>query len=127
MLLGPTIASDRLMLRPPLESDCEALCAFGRSEDRTRFLGGPMDANVQWKTLLADIGHWALRGYGYFSIELTGSGLFVGRAGPILHNHNDEPEPAWQLFEGLRATAMPPRRRPPRATGTTPQPAWARS
>jgi RimJ/RimL family protein N-acetyltransferase len=101
MLLGPTITSDRLTLRPPLESDYEALCVFGRSEDRTRFLGGTMDANAQWKTLLADIGHWALRGYGYFSIELTASGLFVGRAGPIFHNHDDEPELAWQLFEGF--------------------------
>lgn len=99
--LGPTLISDRLTLRPPLESDFAALCGFGRSEDRTRFLGGTADANAQWRTLLADIGHWALRGYGFFSIELTGSGLLAGRAGPIFHNHNDEPELAWHLFEGF--------------------------
>jgi len=66
-----------------------------------RFLGGPADANAQWRTLLADIGHWALRGYGLFSIELTGGDLLLGRAGPIFHPYNDEPELAWHLFEGF--------------------------
>lgn len=101
LVLGPTINTARLTLRPPQESDFEALCTFGQSEDRMRFLGGTVDANAQWRTLLADMGHWALRGYGYFSIEETASGLLVGRAGPIFHNHNDEPELAWQLFEGF--------------------------
>jgi RimJ/RimL family protein N-acetyltransferase len=101
LVLGPTLTTDRLTLRPPREGDFAALIAFGRSADRMRFLGGPVDANAQWRTLLADIGHWALRGYGYFSIELTDGGAFVGRAGPIFHNHDDEPELAWQLFEGF--------------------------
>ncbi len=101
MHLGPTITTDRLALRPPREADFEALCAFARSEERTRFLGGPSDANAQWRMLLADIGHWALRGYGFFSIERMGSGEFVGRAGVIFHHHNDEPELAWHLFEGF--------------------------
>lgn len=101
IVLGPTLVTDRLRLRPPRESDFDALCAFGQSADRMRFLGGPVDANAQWRTLLADIGHWALRGYGLFSIEVTESGLFVGRAGPIFHNHDEEPELAWHVFEGF--------------------------
>lgn len=100
MYLGPTLTTDRLTLRPPHESDFDALAAFGRSEDRMRFLGGPVDANRTWATLLADIGHWALRGYGLFSVELASSGAFIGRAGPIFHHHNEEPELAWHLFEG---------------------------
>ncbi len=101
MILGPTLTTDRLTLRPPQASDFEALCAFGRSEERTRFLGGVANENVQWRTLLADIGHWALRGYGFFSIEVSDTGQFVGRAGPIFHHHNDEPELAWHLFQGF--------------------------
>lgn len=101
LILGPTLTTARLTLRPPRESDFAALCAFGQSEDRMRFLGGTVDANAQWRTLLADMGHWALRGYGLFSIELSASGEFVGRAGPIFHNHDDEPELAWHLFEGF--------------------------
>jgi RimJ/RimL family protein N-acetyltransferase len=65
-----------------------------------RFLGGVVDENVQWRGFLADIGHWALRGYGFFSIDLS-SGEFVGRVGPIFHLHNTEPELAWHLFEGF--------------------------
>jgi RimJ/RimL family protein N-acetyltransferase len=101
LTIGPILTTQRLTLRPPREADFEALCAFGRSVERMRFLGGPVDENKQWRTLLADIGHWALRGYGLFSIEVTGSGDFVGRSGPIYDNHNDEPELAWQLFEGF--------------------------
>ena len=101
MNLGPTIATDRLTLRPPRESDFDALCAFGQSEERTRFLGGTADKTTQWRTLLADMGHWALRGYGFFSIELTHDASFVGRAGVILHYYNEEPELAWHLFEGF--------------------------
>ena len=101
MILGPTLTTARLTLRPPREGDFEALCAFGRSEERMRFLGGTVDANRQWQMLLADIGHWALRGYGLFSIEVTSSGIFVGRTGPIFHHYNDEPELAWHLFGGF--------------------------
>ncbi|HZY68900.1 MAG TPA: GNAT family N-acetyltransferase [Devosia sp.] len=101
LILGPTFSTERLTLRPPRESDFTALCDFGRSAERTRFLGGPVDENAQWRSLLADIGHWVLRGYGFFSIEVTETGAFVGRAGPIFHHHNDEPELAWHLFEGF--------------------------
>lgn len=100
MPLGPVLSTRRLTLRPPQESDFDALCALGRSEERMRFLGGVADENAQWRTLLMGIGHWALRGYGLFSIEVRESGGFVGRAGPILHHHNDEPELAWHLFGG---------------------------
>lgn len=125
-VLGPTIASDRLRLRPPTEGDFAALREFGKSADRMRFLGGPVDANAQWRTLLADMGHWALRGYGLFSIEVAESGLFVGRAGPIFHNHDHEPELACTSSKASRAGAMLPRRLPPRATGTTRRRATAR-
>ena len=50
---------------------------------------------------LADIGHWTLRGYGLFSIDVTATGDFIGRAGVIFHHHNDEPELAWHLFQGF--------------------------
>ena len=75
--------------------------AFNQSVDRTRFLGGPSDINATWRLFLADIGHWSLRGYGLFSIDLTATGDVVGRAGVIFHHHNDEPELAWHLFQGF--------------------------
>jgi RimJ/RimL family protein N-acetyltransferase len=100
MTLGPTLTTTRLTLRPPRESDFDTLVAFFGSE-RTRFLGGPIDKTATWRTLLADIGHWTLRGYGLFSIELNESGAFVGRTGVIFHYYNEEPELAWPLFDGF--------------------------
>ncbi len=101
MIDGPQIFTDRLTLRAPRASDFEALREFGRSSERMRFLGGVAEENVLWRAFLADLGHWALRSYGFFSIELSSTGQFVGRAGPIFHLHNAEPELAWHLFEGF--------------------------
>jgi RimJ/RimL family protein N-acetyltransferase len=92
MILGPTLGTARLTLRPLQESDFDTLRAFGRSEERMRFLGGVVDAHAQWRTLLADIGHGALRGYGLFSIQVADTGRLVGRAGPILHHRNEDLE-----------------------------------
>lgn len=130
MILGPTLRTERLMLRPPEERDFEALCRFGQSEDRMRFLGGPADRHAQWRTLLADMGHWALRGFGLFTIERANDSTAVGRAGILLHHFNDEPELAWHLFEGFEGhgyateAALAARRWYGRETGNGPLMSW---
>lgn len=101
MITAPILTTDRLLLRPPRADDFDSVRAFGQSEERMRFLGGVADANAQWRVFLADIGHWSLRGYGLFSVEVRASGALAGRVGPIFHLHNDEPELAWHLFEGF--------------------------
>ena len=50
--------------------------------------------------LLANIGHWALRDYGFYSVD-TKAGDFIGRIGVIYHDGWDEPELAWHLFDGF--------------------------
>ncbi len=95
----PTLTTDRLTLRPPRESDLETLVAFGQSE-RTRFIGGKRERFEAWRGLLAIIGHWALRGYGYWSVD-TREGEFVGRVGVSLHDGWPEPELGWHLFDGF--------------------------
>lgn len=98
--IAPEIHTERLVLRAPAESDLPAMIAFGTSP-RTRFVGGPMDAFAAWRALLANIGHWTLRGYGFFSVDLAETGAFVGRIGVIFHPGWDEPELAWHLFDGF--------------------------
>lgn len=95
----PTLTTGRLTLRAPRESDLEAMAAFGAS-DRNLFVGGPMDRWQVWRGLLANIGHWALRGYGFWSVDTKG-GDFVGRVGVIFHDGWPEPELAWHLFDGF--------------------------
>lgn len=95
----PVLATERLILREPREADFAAMLAFNDSA-RTQFLGGPLERRWVWRGLLANIGHWALRGYGFFSVE-TKQGDFVGRVGVIYHDGWPEPELAWHLYDGF--------------------------
>ena len=94
----PTLVTDRLTLRAPRESDFAAMLAFNDSA-RAGFVGGSAPRQQVWRGLLANIGHWALRGYGFYSVD-TRAGDFIGRIGVIFHDGWDEPELAWHLYDG---------------------------
>lgn len=95
----PVIQTDRLVLREPREADFPAMLAFNDSP-RSIFVGGGRDRQWVWRGLLANLGHWVLRGYGLFSVE-TKAGDFIGRIGMIFHDGWDEPELGWHLFDGF--------------------------
>ncbi|PIL20360.1 hypothetical protein P775_10445 [Puniceibacterium antarcticum] len=93
------IKTDRLILRTPLESDFDASAAFMAS-DRTTFVGGKVtDEWQQWRGFMGSVGHWVLRGYGFFSVTLQ-DGTPIGRVGVINHRMWPEPELGWHLFGG---------------------------
>jgi RimJ/RimL family protein N-acetyltransferase len=94
----PTLTTDRLILREPREGDFPAMLAFNDSP-RAAFVGGTAPRQQVWRGLLANIGHWALRGHGLYSVD-TRAGEFIGRIGVILHDGWDEPELGWHLFDG---------------------------
>jgi RimJ/RimL family protein N-acetyltransferase len=95
----PTLTTDRLTLREPREADFAAMLAFNDSA-RASFVGGGRDRQYVWRGLLANLGHWVLRGYGLFSVD-TKAGDFIGRIGMIYHDGWDEPELGWHLFDGF--------------------------
>jgi RimJ/RimL family protein N-acetyltransferase len=95
----PTLTTERLTLREPREADFPAMLAFNDSP-RAGFVGGGGDRQKVWRGLLANIGHWALRGYGFYSVD-THDGDFIGRVGVIYHDGWDEPELAWHLYDGF--------------------------
>jgi RimJ/RimL family protein N-acetyltransferase len=100
----PTLATARLTLREPRESDFAAMLAFNDS-DRAEFLGGRGPRQQVWRALLSNIGHWALRGYGFYSVD-THTGEFAGRVGVICHDGWPEPELAWHLYEGFEGQGI---------------------
>jgi RimJ/RimL family protein N-acetyltransferase len=81
--MAPVIETARLILRPPIEADLDALAGFAADEEAMRFLGGPMSRPEAWRVLAMHAGSWALRGYGNFSVIERASGRWVGRAGPF--------------------------------------------
>jgi RimJ/RimL family protein N-acetyltransferase len=95
----PVLTTTRLTLREPREADFSAMLAFSESP-RSVFVGRGTERKWVWRSHLANIGHWALRGYGFYSVD-TKAGDFVGRIGVIYHDEWPEPELAWHLYDGF--------------------------
>jgi len=95
----PVIETERLRLREPREADFPAMLAFNDSP-RALFVGRGASRQQVWRNFLANVGHWALRGHGYYSVD-TKAGEFIGRIGVSCNDRWDEPELAWHLFDGF--------------------------
>ena len=61
------LTTERLVLRGPELADFDAFAAFYAS-DAARILGGPLDLAAAWRTFAADAGHWALKGFGWWTV-----------------------------------------------------------
>lgn len=89
----PVIETERLILRGPEERDFDAVAAFF-TEERSSGFGGPIDRNKAWRWFAGNIGHWAMRGYGFWSVE-TKVGDYVGMVGMWAPEGWPEPEIGW--------------------------------
>jgi len=95
----PTLHTARLTLRAPGPQDVAAMRAFYGSE-RSRFVGGPLTAELAWRQLAAEIGHWTLKGYGRWMVDVTATGETVGNVGLWNPEGWPEAEIGWDLFDG---------------------------
>jgi len=95
--LGPVLETERLILRPPEERDLEPMCALMDDEETTRFIGGVQSPPLVWRALCGIVGHWAMRGYGFFVVEDKGSGEWLGRVGPWYPHGWPQPEIGWTI------------------------------
>jgi len=78
----PRIETERLMLREWREGDFEPYAEFMADAEVVRYLNGsPMHRNDAWRNMAAIVGHWVLRGYGFWAVERKSDGRFVGRVG----------------------------------------------
>ena len=77
-----TLISERLILRPFNLSDLDAYSALCAYELFMKYLGGNTFTKEQtWENIAIIQGHWLLRGYGIWAIELKQTHEFIGRAG----------------------------------------------
>lgn len=96
----PSITTDRLVLRAPRLEDAPAHAAFLASE-RARFVGGPTTAELAWRSLATELGHWSLRGFGRWAVtEKNGDDTAIGIVGLWYPPGFPEHELGWDLFEG---------------------------
>ena len=102
MIAIPSKETNRLTLRTPMKSDLPAMDDY-LSKDRISFIDGPLDDVGTWRTLLASLGHWHLRGFGFWHIEYRESGEMAGAVGFLHHFDWPAPELGWNVhhnFEG---------------------------
>jgi len=81
-MLGPTLETARLLLRPPTREDFPAFAEFMADERTARFFGGSQPATSAWRQFAAIIGAWSLNGYSMFSYIEKATGRWIGRGGP---------------------------------------------
>ena len=93
----PRLETDRLILREYRQSDFDDFAAF-YATPRSRFVGGPLPRELAWRGLAAHLGHWALRGYGFWAVEDKASGTFCGHVGLWFPEGWPEPEVGWVLM-----------------------------
>jgi RimJ/RimL family protein N-acetyltransferase len=80
----PRLETERLILRECRPEDFEAFASFMADPDVMRFIHGePMSRSDAWRAFAYGIGHWHLRGYGGWAVELKSDGAFLGRVGMV--------------------------------------------
>lgn len=93
----PRLQTARLILREYRQADFDAFAAFYASE-RSQFIGGPVTREMAWRGLATHLGHWALRGYGFWAVEDRASGQFCGHVGLWFPEGWPEPEVGWVMM-----------------------------
>lgn len=91
--------TERLILRTiDADRDFEPWARAMADENTVRYLGSPPMTRAQaWRNMAMVIGHWSVRGYGFFSLESKATGEWVGRVGPWFPEGWPEPEIGWMI------------------------------
>jgi len=103
---APRLETERLILRGPEPSDAEPMIAFLLDRERADGFGGYDHRGDAWRWFALNIGHWQLRGYGYFTIELKETGAPAGISGIWNPEGWPEPEIGWVVFEGYEGRGI---------------------
>jgi len=103
---APRLETARLILRGPEPSDAEPMIAFLLDRERADGFGGYDHRGDAWRWFALNIGHWQLRGYGYFTIELKETGAPAGISGIWNPEGWPEPEIGWVVFDGFEGRGI---------------------
>jgi RimJ/RimL family protein N-acetyltransferase len=105
MIDGPSLHTERLVLRPPVADDFPRF-AETLAHPSARFVGGPMPELIAWRAFAAQAGTWALTGVGMFSVIERASGLWLGRVGPWTPPGWPGTEIGWTLHPDARGRGI---------------------
>jgi RimJ/RimL family protein N-acetyltransferase len=93
------IETARLILRDiDPERDFDSWARTMADERTVKFMDGKVqDRALAWRNMAAVIGHWKIRGYGFFSVESKETGEWLGRVGPWYTEGWPDPEIGWTI------------------------------
>ena len=76
------LETERLRLRQFRDDDFATYREWSANPDLMRYLGGRTFNTIEaWRHMAYVLGHWQLRGYGYYAVEDKASGRLIGRVG----------------------------------------------
>jgi len=75
------IETDRLVLRLWQEKDFDQFVKYYSNENNAKYVGGQKTLDEAWRHFALQIGHWELKGFGYWAVDEKESGSFVGCVG----------------------------------------------
>ncbi|MEI9903551.1 MAG: GNAT family N-acetyltransferase [Asticcacaulis sp.] len=96
--LGPTLETERLILRPPVAEDFDGFCAFTGDAETMKHLGGVVSPAVTWRIMTSVAGAWHLHGFHMFSVIEKASRAWIGRIGALYPHHWPDREVGWGLI-----------------------------
>ena len=99
---APTLATERLLLRPWRKDDFRPYHAIlSHPEVHKHFGPNPMNAEEAWRRLTSFVGGWQLLGFGMWAVEEKASGKLAGIVGlfnawrDLEPQFGEEPEMGW--------------------------------
>ena len=94
----PRLETERLVLRGFEERDLDAYAEFTADPEVMRYMGrGPFDRAGAWREIAFFLGHFELRGFTHWALELRETGELVGRCGPFYPEGWPALEVGWLL------------------------------
>ncbi len=99
MIDAPQIETERLVLRMPHGGDAAEHAAMRAANDG-------WDRETAWRSLATVIGHWAIRGFGVFSVITRQDGRFAGLVGLWRPEGWTEIELSWHLAPALQGRGL---------------------
>ncbi len=76
-----TLETERLLLRQFADSDDIYFVDFFSDARMAKYVGGVQTPEEAWRLMASYIGHWQLKGFGYFAVQEKETSDFVGCSG----------------------------------------------
>ncbi len=102
----PTLTTERLRLRAPQADDFAVYQAFFADAVGSGNYGGPLRADQAFRVLAADLGHWALRGFGKWMMVRRDTGDAIGGCGLFHPRGWPSAELTWWLMQDQRGAGF---------------------